>query len=269
MSVQRINAEPDSLKDYLRKIWDNKSLILAIARRDLKAKYAQTAIGLAWTFIQPIFAVIIYTLFFAGLMDFKTEYPYILFVLSGILIWNLFNYIFSQGSNSLGQNQSIIKKIAFPKVLLPFTKVIIGLIEFAITSIMLILLMFFLNVEPRFSMILTPFCLIPLIFFASGLALLLSALTLKKRDLFHVIPFLVNFGIWLTPVFYPVSLIPEKYINLIYINPVASILQLFRFCLFGEPLNAFILIGLLLSFLTFIIGFIFFKQNEDKIIDVI
>lgn len=269
MNKTIISAKPDSLSSYILKIWKNKSLILTLSKRDLKIKYAQTALGIAWTIIQPLIAVVIYTLFFSGLMNFETKAPYILFVLSGILFWNLFNYIFSQGSSSLSQNKELIKKLSFPKIILPFTKVILGLVEFAITFLILILLMFYYQIEPRLSMFLAPLALIPIILFALGIALLLSAATIRRRDLFHLVPFLVNFGIWLTPVFYPVTLIPGKYSNLIYINPIASVIQFFRWCTFGEPLNPYILIGLLLSFLTFIVGFYFFKAKEDKIIDVL
>ena len=202
-------------------------------------------------------------------MNFKTNTPYILFVISGILFWNLFNYIFSQGSSSLSQNKELIKKLAFPKIILPFTKVIIGLVEFSITLLLMALLMFYFKIELRLSMILAPFALIPLILFSLGIALLLSAATIKRRDLFHLVPFLINFGIWLTPVFYPVTLIPGEFANLIYLNPVTSVIQFFRWSMFGDPLNPYILIGLLLSFLTFIVGFCFFKAKEDKIIDVL
>lgn len=269
MKIQRISSAPDSFKDYFKKIWLNRSLILILAKRDLKIKYAQTILGLTWTIIQPLIAIIIYTIFFSGLMNFKTTEPYILFVLSGILLWNLFNYIFSQGSTSLTQHHDLIKKLAFPKIILVLSKIILALVEFSITLTLLLALMIYFNIEFRWTMFLAPLIILPLILLSLGLALLLSALTIQKRDLFHVIPFLINFGIWLTPVFYPVSLIPEKYSHLLYINPIASIIQLFRWSLFGDSLNPYILIGLLLSFLTFIIGFIFFKRNEDKIIDVI
>jgi lipopolysaccharide transport system permease protein len=269
MTKQFISAEPDSLGVYLSKIWQSKSLILTLAKRDLKVKYAQTALGLTWTIFQPLVAVVIYTIFFAGLMDFQTDYPFILFVLSGVLIWGMFNYIFSQGSSSLNQNTDLIKKLAFPKIILPFSKVLIGLVEFSVTLVILFILMLYYDIPFRFTMLLAPIFLIPLILFALGLALILSAATLRLRDLFHVIPFLVNFGIWITPVFYPVSIIPAQFANYIYINPVASVLQLFRWSFFGEALNPFILFGLSLSFAIFIIGFFFFKKNEDKIIDVI
>jgi len=269
MTKTIISSESDSLRVYLKKIWQHRSLILTLAKRDLKIKYAQTALGLAWTVLQPLVAVTIYTVFFSELMNFQTSEPYILFVLSGVLLWSLFNYIFAHGSSSLTQNQDLIKKLAFPKIILPLSKVMLSLVEFSITLILLIALMAYFRVPLKWTMLWTPIILLPLILMSLGLALSLSAATIKKRDLFHIVPFLINFGIWLTPVFYPVSLIPAKYASLLYLNPIASILQLFRWSLFGGALNPLVLIGLSLSFLIFIFGFFHFKSKEDKIIDVI
>ena len=132
-----ISAEPDTLDVYLKKVWQHRALILTLAKRDLKVKYAQTVLGLAWTFIQPLVAVITYTLFFAYIMNFETEYPYILFVLSGILLWGLFNYIFAQGSTSVLSNQDLIQKLYFPKLILPLSKILVGLTELCVISIFL------------------------------------------------------------------------------------------------------------------------------------
>lgn len=269
MTKRIISAKPDSTIEYCQKIWQYRSLIFTLAKRDLKIKYAQTFLGLAWTLVQPITAVAVYSVFFSMVLNFEANYPFILFVLSGILIWGLFNYIFSQGSTVLNQNQELIKKNYFPKIILHLSKILIGLVEFSITLIVLVFLLIFFQIEPQLKIILAPLVLIPLILFSVGLALIMSAATIKKRDLTHIVPFLVNFGIWLTPVFYPVSLIPDAYKNFIFFNPIASIIQLFRWCLFGDSLHPFILVGLSLSFLTFIIGFFYFKKNEDQIIDII
>lgn len=264
-----INAKPDSLFSYLQKLWLNRSLILTLAKRDLKIKYAQTFLGLAWTIVQPLTAVIVFTLFFTGVLDFELSYPYILFVLSGVLVWGLFQYIFSQSSNALIQNADLIRKIAFPKIILPLSKILLGLVEFGIGFIMLIIIMAYYGVPFHWKMLSLFLILIPLIMFALGLAFILSAATLKKRDLFHIVPFIVNFGIWLTPVFYPVKLIPEKFEQFIYINPIACAIQLFRWSFFDEALNPSIWMGLCISLLIFILGFYAFKNAEDKIIDVI
>jgi lipopolysaccharide transport system permease protein len=264
-----INANSESLSNYLRKIWLNRSLILTLAKRDLKIKYAQTFLGLVWTIVQPLTAVIVFTLFFTGVLNFELDYPYILFVLSGVLMWGLFQYIFSQSSNALIQNADLIRKIAFPKIILPLSKILLGLVEFGIGFIMLLIIMIYYQVSFQWKMLALLLVLIPLIMFALGIAFILSAVTLRKRDLFHIVPFIVNFGIWLTPVFYPVNLIPEKFEQFIYVNPIACSIQLFRWSFFDEALNPSIWMGLCISFIIFILGFYAFKKAEDKIIDII
>lgn len=268
MRVQ-YSSKSDSLRDYVRKIFRHRSLIYVFAKRDLKIKFAQTSLGLAWVVIQPLTAVLIFTFFFSYLVNFQTNYPYVLFVLSGILIWGVFNYIFSQSSTSLTQSEELIRKMNFPKIILPISKTILAFIEFALTFILLVILLFVFKMEFRWSMLLLPFVLLPVFFFSLGLALLLSSVALKNRDLFHIVPFLVNFGIWFTPVFYPVAIIPENLRNIIFINPVAASIQLFRCCFFNENFNNYIYLGILISFVVFIVGFLSFKNNEDKIIDLL
>ena len=264
-----INSKSDSLYLSLQKVWNHRSLILTLAKRDLKVKYAQTFLGLAWTVIQPLVAVLVYTLFFALLMDFQTSYPYVLFVLSGILLWNLFNYIFSHGSSCLYENQELIKKMAFPRIILPLSKVFVGLVEFLIIAILFFIVLIIFKQSIPWQITLIPLPIVFLVLFSLGIALLMNAITLKNRDLNHLIPFLVNFGIWLTPVFYPISILPEQVENLIFLNPVAACLQLFRWCVFNAPLNVWVFTGLSLSFVTFIVGLLTFKKAENRIIELL
>jgi lipopolysaccharide transport system permease protein len=271
MKVTRViySSQSDSITDYAKKIYEHRSLIYTFAKRDLKIKFAQTHLGLAWAIIQPLTAVLIFTVFFSLIINFKTEYPYVLFVLSGMLIWGIFNYIFSQSSTSLSQSQDLIKKMSFPKIILPISKIILALVEFVLTFILLIILLIIFQMDFHWTMILLPIIILPILFFSLGLALLLSSIALKNRDLFHIVPFLVNFGIWFTPVFYPISIIPAEFKNLIYINPIAASIQLFRWSFFGENFSNYIFIGITISFVVFIIGFISFKNVEDKIIDLL
>lgn len=157
----------------------------------------------------------------------------------------------------------------FPKIILPISKVLVGLTEFAVILVLFIALMVYYHIPVSPKILLFPLILFILILFSLGIALILSAATIKNRDLNHIIPFLINFGIWFTPVFYPVSIIPEQYKNLLYLNPMASILQLFRWCFFNEPINSYVFLGIFISFLIFIVGFFYFKKVEDKIVDVI
>lgn len=271
MKLTRViySSQSDSITEYAKKIYQHRSLIYTFAKRDLKIKFAQTYLGLTWAIIQPLTAVLIFTVFFSLIIDFKTEYPYVLFVLSGMLIWGIFNYIFSQSSTSLSQSQDLIKKMSFPKIILPISKIILALVEFILTFILLIILLIVFQMDFRWSMLLLPIIILPIVLFSLGLALLLSSIALKNRDLFHIAPFLVNFGIWFTPVFYPISIIPAEFKNLIYLNPVAASIQLFRWSFFGENYSNYIFFGIVLSFIVFIIGFISFKNCEDKIIDLL
>jgi lipopolysaccharide transport system permease protein len=262
-----ITAKPDSLQNYVSKIWSYRHMILILAQRDLKIKYAQTFVGLAWTLLQPITAVLVFSLFFHFILKINASYPYSLFVLSGYLNWSLFNYIFNHATPGLINQSDLVKKIHFPKIIIPLSKVIIALVEFTISFIFFLLLVMLFNVKLSISTLLLPLAIAPVVLFALGTSLLLSALTVKKRDLLHFVPFVVNFSIWFTPVFYPVNLVPDEYHSLLYINPITSSIHLFRNLFLEEIFNAYFFIGLVLAIIIFIIGVITFKSVEEKIND--
>lgn len=264
-----ITAENDSLSEYLKKVWRHRAFVLILAKRDLKVKYAQTLLGVGWTVVQPLVAMLVFTLFFSLLLDVKTEYPYVLFVLSGVVCWNLFNYIFSHSSTSLMNNQDLIRKVSFPKMVLPLSKLIVASVELAISLVPLILLMLWFRIPLNVNMLVIPFVLLIIMVFSLGLSLILAASTLRYRDLHHIIPFLVNFGIWFTPVFYPVSLIPEQYKDYLYINPMASFIGIFRWGLFNEPIGIMAISGVLTAVILLVVGVLYFKLVEDRISETV
>lgn len=264
-----ISAEDPTLVEYLRKVWQYRGFVLTLAKRDLKIKYAQTALGLAWSFLQPVTAVLVFTLFFSVLLEIDTGYPYALFVLSGVLSWNLFNYIFSHGSTSLMNNQNLTRKLSFPKLILPLSKVLVGLVELIFTLALIIPMLVWYGVPFTLNMIMLPFALVFVGILSLGVSLILAAATIRVRDLHHIIPFLVNFGIWFTPVFYPISLIPDKYAHLIYLNPMASLIEVVRWSLFSDSLNHLAFSGVLISVIALIVGILYFKRVEDKISELV
>ena len=264
-----ITAENDTLSEYLGKVWRHRAFVLVLAKRDLKIKYAQTMLGVAWTVVQPLVAMLVFTLFFSLLLDVQTDYPYVLFVLSGVVSWNLFNYIFSHSSTSLMNNQDLIKKVSFPKIVLPISKLLVAGVELGISLIPLMLLMIWFRIPISFNIIWFPLVLFVIMIFSLGLSLILAASTLRYRDLHHLIPFLVNFGIWFTPVFYPVSLIPDQYKDYLYVNPMASFISMFRWSLFGETVSVAALSGVLTAVIFLVIGVIYFKRVEDRISETI
>lgn len=264
-----ITGDDPSLSQYLGSIWKYRSFILTLAKRDLKVKYAQTVLGLVWSFLQPLTAVVVFTLFFSVLLQMETAYPYALFVLSGVLSWGIFNYIFSHGSTSLTGNQDLIRKLSFPKMVLPLSKVVVATVEFSITLLLMIPLFLWFGVPLSWNILAFPIIIFFIILFALGVALIMAAVTLRHRDLQHIIPFLVNFGIWFTPVFYPVSLIPEEYKNWIFINPMASLIGLFRWSLFGDPISYFALSGIVIAVIFLVIGVLYFRRVEAVISEIV
>jgi lipopolysaccharide transport system permease protein len=271
MEYTRISSEPENIRDYLLKVWKQKNLIMTFAKRDLKVKYAQTIIGLGWTIIQPLTAIIVYTLFFDFLLDIKSDgSPYVLFVFSGLACWMLFSYIFLQASTSLIQNQELIRKLYFPKILLPISKSIVALVEFSVSVILLLVVMIIFKTIPGWKILLIIFPVAGIVLIGLSISFFLCAVTIRNRDLQYLVPFFVNFGIWFTPVFYPVSILPEKCLNLIYINPVAGFIEIFRWCLGLQ--NTFqnqYLISIVVTLLLLFISIIFFIRSEDSIADKI
>lgn len=267
MNTRRITSRSEKLRPYLKKTWSYRSMAWVLAKRDIKIKYAQSLVGIGWVVLQPLVAVAVYTIFFSRLLNLDTPYPYVLFVVSGVIFWSLFNYIFSQGSNALLQNQDLIRKLYFPRVLLPVSKVLVALTEFVIVFGLFVGLLIYYGIPLSIKCLVLVPVLLGTACFGLGLALLLSAATIRNRDLHHIVPFLVYFGIWLTPVFYPVTIIPSTYAKWLYVNPMTSYIQWFRWGFFSEPIDYFSWIGVLLGLLVCLAGILVFKAQEDKIAD--
>jgi lipopolysaccharide transport system permease protein len=267
--MQEISSKPDALSVYLRKLWLHRYLILVFAKRDLKVKYAQTLLGVGWTLVYPATAVLIYSVFFSSILHIKSPYPYALFVLSGVLCWGIFSYIFNQAGAGLLNAGEMIKKMQYPKIIIPLSKCLLALVEFAITFVLFVLLLLIFNISFSWKWLLFPLAILPVFLAALGSALLLSGLSVKKRDLLYIIPFIVNFSIWFTPVFYPVNIIPERFQFLLYMNPISSSINLFRNFFFNEPIDLFSYLGLAFAVLLLLLGVGFFKSVEEKINDTL
>jgi lipopolysaccharide transport system permease protein len=264
-----ITSEPDTIAEYLSKIWQYRSLIVVFAKRDLKVKYAQTWLGLGWTILQPLTALLIFTFFFGYILDWKADgLPYSLYVLSGLLGWNYFTYIVFQGMNSVQEAGAVIKKIYFPKAVLPLSKVLVALTELSITFLLLIPLLVWHQ-----QMISWKFIFIPLVLFFNTLVGLFivfftASLSYKVRDLFHLIPFLIYFGIWVTPVFFTKTILPDSINFIWYLNPMAAVVEGWRWCLFSSWYFDIRFLPALLSILVlFIFGFFKYNKAESKFSD--
>lgn len=264
-----MSSEPDKFGDFFHKIWKFRALIWVFAKRDLKVKYSQTLLGLSWTLLQPLTALIIFTFFFGFLLNWETDgIKYPIYVLSGLLGWNYFSYIVNAGTFGLLESSQLIKKIYFPKSVIPLSKMVIALVELGVSILLLIVLMLYYGQSVSWKIIYLPFIVLYNTICALNLVFWISIFALKKRDLLHLVPFLLYFGIWFSPVFFDNTIIPYEYQFVLDMNPISNVVQGWRWSLFdyGEfkliwVLNFFIMFFLLICSLYF------YNKKEGELVD--
>ncbi len=269
MAKTIINNKPVPLSDYLRKVYASRALIFSFAKRDLKARFVQTKLGVLWMIIQPLIALTIFTLFFDQLIHLETgNVPYVAFAFSGMTIWYFFTNMINSAGTALIHSQDLIRKVYFLKILLPFSKILVATIEFMVAFILLIIIMLVLRMDFHFQLLLFPVAILMVIIVGSCVAIWLNVLTVRKRDLQHFIPYIANFGIWVTPVFYPASLIPEPMRDfMFYLNPIATAIDFLRAILFNLSFNWMHCLSFIPVFVFLIIGIRIFKNMERNAVD--
>jgi lipopolysaccharide transport system permease protein len=271
IEIKTISAEPDSIRDYIGKLWKYRSLILTFAKRDLKVKYAQTYFGILWILLQPIPSVVVFTFFFNSLIKVDTGIlPYPVFALLGMIGWTYFTSLTSGVGNALIESQHILKKIYFPKLILPFSKVLTGAVDFLISFIVLSMAMILFNVTPSANIVLLPVFILYNILAGFAIGIWISALTFRYRDMQHIAPFIINFSIWLTPVFYPTTVLPDSLIFVMYFNPMALVVAGYRFALGnGQIPDYHLLMSVIPTLILLGSGLFYFRKVEDEIADFI
>ncbi len=265
-------SESESLFTYLKKVWNYRAFVLILAKRDLKIKYAQTALGLIWTIVQPITGLAIFYLFFHLLVALP-EVPdsgYAVFAFTGMTAWYFFSYIVYQASSSLLSGQDLAQRIYFPKIILPLSKVLVGLVDLGVALLILVVLMLFKGVYPGWQIILLPLFVVLNVVVGLAVSIWLSALTVRFRDLQHIVPYIINFGIWLTPVFFPATLIPNKFNWFLYLNPMAGIVEGYCWSIWQyEEFSPLYFVGIGICGIVLLGGILFFKKTEDEMVDII
>jgi len=245
-------------------------MIIALTTRDLKVRYAQTFLGVAWAVIQPLCGLLIFTIFFTQLIELDTPLPYPLIALSGMAAWYFFSNIIQSTSLSLVESQSLIKKVYFPRLILLISKIIPGLIDLVISVFLLLGLMVIFGITPQVEILCFPVFVLLTIVLGLSISVWLSALSLRYRDFHHVIPYALNYGIWLTPVFFPTTIIPDEYSWLLFLNPMAAVIAGFRWSLIGDVFPAWeYWISFIPILILLISGLHYFRKNEYKISDYI
>ncbi|MFA6587792.1 MAG: ABC transporter permease [Patescibacteria group bacterium] len=255
-----------------KELWLYKELFYIFAWRDIKVRYKQTVVGIAWAVFQPISSMIIFSIFFGGLAKMPSDgIPYPIFVYSGLLYWNYFSISLGGASNSLIANEGMIKKIYFPRLLLPFSSTITPLIDFAIAFLVMIGLMIYYHFMPTFVGILIIPILVLLSFLcASGLGSLLAAINVRYRDVREALPFLTQILFFVTPVIYPTNIVPEKYQWILGLNPMVGIIEAARAGILGNKAIDFklLLLSAVIVLVLFFLGIYYFKKTEKVFADI-
>ncbi len=256
----------------LRDLWEYRELLYFLIWRDVKVRYKQTALGVAWVVLQPLATTVIFTIIFGNLAKMPSEnVPYALFAMAGLIPWNYFAGAFSRGGMSLVGNAHLISKVYFPRLVIPIANVAGGLIDLAIVLMVLLGLMLFYGSVPTAAVITLPLFLLLAIAAALGVSLWLSALNVQYRDVSYLIPFLAQFWLYATPVIYPSSLIPEQWRIIYGLNPMASVVEGFRWALFGtgQAPGPMLAVSIAMVVLLLVGGAFFFKRMEDTFADVV
>ena len=259
---------------YWREIWRYRELFLVLAWRDIAVRYKQTIIGISWAVIQPFITLVVFTVIFGKIASLPSEgtAPYALMVFAGLLPWILFSSSLSEASGSIVTNSNLISKIYFPRMILPMAAIVTALIDFAIGLLMLFLLLVYFQYGPGWQLLFLPFVTLLALLASLGPALWISSMNVKYRDFRYIIPFLIQFGLYITPVGFSSSVVPEQWRLLYSLNPMVGVIDGFRWCILGasSTLNLDTLIlssGVILIFLW--IGISQFKRTEKTFSDVI
>ena len=257
-------------------LWAYRELLYFLVWRDVKVRYKQTVLGIVWIVLQPVVSMIVFSVLFGGLLKVPSDnVPYPIFVYAGLLPWNYFAGSLTRSSTSVVASANLISKVYFPRLVIPISGVLSGLVDFCVASLIFIVLMAFYRVAPTPAVIFLPGFLLLAMVTALGFGLWLSALNVRFRDVGYLIPFLAQIWMYLTPVIYPVSIIPERFRWLLALNPMTGVVSGFRWALLGGYLDdaaapgGLFAVSVAISICVLVSGLIFFRRTERTFADVI
>lgn len=261
-------------RNYWRDLWNYRELFVVLAWRDVMVRYKQTVIGLTWAVLRPLITTLIFTVIFGKVAKLPSDgsVPYAILVFAGMLPWFLFSSILSEASNSLIGNTSLITKVYFPRIIVPATCVVVALVDFAINLVILLGLMVFYGFAPNWQIFMLPFFIGLAILASFGPALIITALNVKYRDFRYIIPFIIQFGLYISPVGFSSAVVPDDWRLLYSVNPVVGVIDGFRWCLLGGESQLHIqglLANLVIVTLFLWIGISYFRRTERTFADVL
>ncbi|MCC7400750.1 MAG: ABC transporter permease [Chitinophagaceae bacterium] len=260
-------------KNYWNDLWKFRELFFFLAWRDILVRYKQTVIGLAWSVIRPFLTMVVFTVIFGNLANLPSgNAPYPILVFSAMLPWQFFSTSFSDASNSLIGNSNMLTKIYFPRMIIPASTVIVNLVDFFISFVILIGMMFWYRFVPPVTILILPIFLFQVFLLSMGAGFYIAAVNVKYRDFKYVVPFIVQFGMLISPVGFSSNVIQEKWRLLYSLNPIVGVIDGFRWAVTGDT-TQFYLTGYLLSWivtvLLVIIGIRYFRKTERSFADLI
>lgn len=255
----------------LRDLWAFRELLYFLTWRDVKVRYKQTELGIAWAIIQPLFTMLVFSLFFGRLAGVPSDnVPYPVFAYAGLLAWTFFANAITNSGNSLVGNANLITKVYFPRMLIPGAAVAAGLIDFAIAFVILVVLMIYYGVMVTWSILMFPVLVLLTTLLALGMGMWLSALNVKYRDVRFALPFLVQLWMFVSPVIYPASFLPGKYRWLLWLNPMSGIIEGYRSSLFGRRFDWIALAtSAAISVILLIYSSYAFRRMEKSFADIV
>lgn len=272
LQVTTIQPSRGWVKLDLKSLWEYRELLYFLVWRDVKVRYKQTALGILWAVLQPFLIMVVFSIFFGRLAGISSNgVPYPIFVYTGLLPWQLFAFSLTEAGNSLVSNQQLLKKIYFPRLVIPIAVVLAGLVDFCIAFVILIGMMLFYGIVPTMAILTLPLFILLAMATALAVGLWLSALNVQYRDVRYTIPFLTQFWFFATPIAYASNLVPAQWQVLYGLNPMAGVVEGFRWALLGQAggtgslivLSGVIVIALLFS------GLAYFRRMEKTFADVV
>ena len=256
----------------LRELWQYRELLFFLIWRDIKVRYKQTALGAAWAVLQPVFTMVVFSLFFGKLAKVPSDgVPYPVFAYCALLPWQLFAYALAESSNSVVGNERLITKIYFPRLVIPIAGVLAGMVDFAIAFSVLLVLMLRYGIFPTWTIATLPLFVLLAILTALAVGVWLSALNVQYRDVRYTVGFLTQIWLFLSPVAYPSSLVPARWRLLYGLNPMAGVVEGFRWALIGKTPapGAMLAVSSVVVLLLLVGGLYYFRRMEKSFADVI
>jgi lipopolysaccharide transport system permease protein len=260
----------------LRAVWQYRELLYFLVWRDIKVRYKQTVLGVLWIVLQPVITMVVFSLLFGGLLGVPSgDAPYPIFAYAALLPWNYFSGAMTRSSTSLVGNATLITKVYFPRLIIPLSGVFAGVVDFCVAFVILIGLMIFYGIAPTANILFLPGFLLLAGVTALGFSLWLSALNVRYRDISYLVPFLLQTWMYVTPVIYSTTLIPERFRFLMALNPMTGVVEGFRWALLGnqladaQPPGYLFLISIVISLLVLVSGAMFFRRTERTFADIV